>query len=120
YAETLETRGREDQPVDLSVIELAQPRVHVPPDVDEARARVRAQPLSRPTDARGPDRSAVGQLRVARDEDVERVRAERNRSDDDALVVARREVLRGMHGEVHLPGLERADDLRDEQSLHPC
>jgi hypothetical protein len=109
-------RGEHER-VHVALGELAQPSVHVAPQVFQQDVGAPPEDLRPPAQARGADHSARGQGALPSDEDVERARPLRDHRERDPTLVLGGQVLRRMHSEVDLSLAQRADDLLDPQPL---
>ena len=120
-SEPAEPGEREHSRVVATVAHLPEARLDVPADLARRDAgRERAQEGRSPR-ARGPDDGVRRKRReaaaLARDEDVARVLAFRDRGDHEVLALRRREILQGVDGDVDLAVRERALDRVDEDAV---
>jgi hypothetical protein len=124
-AEPLETGRGEDDPVDLAVGALPQPRIDVASQLDDVEVGTDGEQLRAAADARGSDPRPFGNLgdRPARpDPDVGGVRTRRDAGEREALGQLTRQVLGAVDGEVDVTVEKRPLDLADEPRLvvAPC
>jgi hypothetical protein len=119
-AEPFETGRGEDEPVDLAVVALAEPRVDVAAQLDDVEVGADREQLRAAADARGSDPRPLGNLgdRLARpDPDVGRVRTRRDAGEREAVGKLPRQVLGAVDGEIDVVFEKRPLDLADEARL---
>ena len=120
-AEPFEAAQREHQRIDLTGVQLADPRVHIAADRNDRQIRSLPQQLGLAPQGSRPDPRTLWQSRevrrLRRQKRVARVVACQHTRNRQPLREPSLQILQGMHRQINLPGDQRLLDLLDEQAL---